>query len=198
MGVVIILSGTVVAVAFAFLTSPEFSAGVLSGALTSTPGYSAALEVAGELEGLVTLGHAIAYPFGVIGVVLFVQLMPKFLKADMQYERSLLTADILESREIKTEKKLIKCDDFGLMPLALAIVCGLLLGAVKIPLTGEGYNGACRLVRRCIRMGKGRKRQVGRSYRSTIRHCQYFKHFSIFRHLIRYSSAWLFVRKNYY
>ena len=143
MGVVIILSGTVVAVAFAFLTSPEFSAGVLSGALTSTPGYSAALEVAGELEGLVTLGHAIAYPFGVIGVVLFVQLMPKFLKADMTYERSLLTADILESREIKTEKKLIKCDDFGLMPLALAIVCGLLLGAVKIPLTGEGYNGAC-------------------------------------------------------
>ena len=143
MGVVIILSGTVVAVGFAFLTSPEFSAGVLSGALTSTPGYSAALEVAGELEGLVTLGHAIAYPFGVIGVVLFVQLMPKFLKADMKYERSLLTADILESREIKTEKKLIKCDDFGLMPLALAIVCGLLLGAVKIPLTGEGYNGAC-------------------------------------------------------
>ena len=143
MGVLIILSGTLVAVAFAFLTSPEFSAGVLSGALTSTPGYSAALEVAGELEGLVTLGHAIAYPFGVIGVVLFVQLMPKFLKADMKYERSLLTADILESREIKTEKKLIKCDDFGLMPLALAIVCGLLLGAVKIPLTGEGYNGAC-------------------------------------------------------
>lgn len=143
MGVVIILSGTVVAVGFAFLTSPEFSAGVLSGALTSTPGYSAALEVAGELEGLVTLGHAIAYPFGVIGVVLFVQLMPKFLKADMKYERSLLTADVLESREIKTEKKLIKCDDFGLMPLALAIVCGLLLGAVKIPLTGEGYNGAC-------------------------------------------------------
>ncbi len=143
MGVVIILAGTAVAVAFSFLTSPEFSAGVLSGALTSTPGYSAALEVAGELEGLVTLGHAIAYPFGVIGVVLFVQLMPKFMKADMNYERSLLTAEILESKEKKSEKKLIKCDDFGLMPLAFAIVCGLLLGAIKIPLTGAGYNGAC-------------------------------------------------------
>lgn len=143
MGVVIILAGTAVAVAFAFLTSPEFSAGVLSGALTSTPGYSAALEVAGELEGLVTLGHAIAYPFGVIGVVLFVQLMPKFMKADMNYERSLLTVEIIESKEKKSEKKLIKCDDFGLMPLALAIVCGLLLGAIKIPLTGAGYNGAC-------------------------------------------------------
>ena len=143
MGVVIILSGTVVAVIFALLTTPEFSAGVLSGALTSTPGYSAALEVAGKSEGLVTLGHAVAYPFGVVGVVLFVQLMPKFLKADMNHERSLLKVDVLESAEKKGAKKLFKCDDFGLMPLALAIVSGLIVGAIKIPLTGAGYDGAC-------------------------------------------------------
>ncbi len=145
MGVVIILIGTAVAVAFALIPDigPEFSAGVLSGALTSTPGYSAALEVAGEAEGLVTLGHAIAYPFGVIGVVLFVQLMPKFLKADMKHERSLLSSSVLASKEKKVEKKLFKCDDFGLMPLALAIVSGLILGAIKIPLTGAGYRGAC-------------------------------------------------------
>ena len=50
MGIVIILAGTAVAVAFALIPGigSEFSAGVLSGALTSTPGYSAALEVAGE------------------------------------------------------------------------------------------------------------------------------------------------------
>lgn len=143
MGVVIILAGTAVAVGFSFLTSPEFSAGVLSGALTSTPGYSAALEVAGDAQGLVTLGHAIAYPFGVIGVVLFVQLMPKFLKANMDNERSLLKPDVLASTENKVERKLFKCDDFGLMPLALAIVSGLILGSIKIPLTGDGYNGAC-------------------------------------------------------
>ena len=144
MGVVIILSGTAVAVAFALIPGigAPFSAGILSGALTSTPGYSAALEVAGDAQGLVTLGHAIAYPFGVVGVVLFVQLMPKFLKADMNRERELLKPDVLASAEKKAQN-LFKCDDFGLMPLALAIVCGLLLGAVKIPLTGKGYNGAC-------------------------------------------------------
>lgn len=141
MGISIILIGTVVAVLFALLPGigPEFSAGVLSGALTSTPGYSAALEVAGDLEGLVTLGHAIAYPFGVIGVVLFVQLMPKFMKADMNYERGLLKPDVMESTEKKETKKLFKCDDFGFMPLALAIVSGILLGAIKIPLFG-GVN----------------------------------------------------------
>ena len=144
MGIVIILSGTAVAVVFALLTSPEFSAGVLSGALTTTPGYSAALEAAEvSKQGIITLGHAIAYPFGVIGVVLFVQLMPKFLKADMAYERSLLSSNVIASTEKKSEKKLFACDDFGLMPLALAIVCGLLLGAIKIPLTGNGYDGAC-------------------------------------------------------
>ena len=142
MGIVIILAGTATAVLFALLPGigPEFSAGVLSGALTSTPGYSAALEVASN-QGIVTLGHAIAYPFGVIGVVLFVQLLPKFVKADMNYERSLLKVDFVE--EVKEEKKLFVCDDFGLTPLALAIVSGLLVGMIKIPLTGAGYNGAC-------------------------------------------------------
>lgn len=143
MGIVIILAGTAVAVAFALIPGigADFSAGVLSGALTSTPGYSAALEVS-DAQGLVTLGHAIAYPFGVIGVVLFVQLMPKFLKADMNYERGLLKPEVMASTEKKKEG-LFTCDDFGLMPLALAIICGLLVGAIKIPLTGNGYDGAC-------------------------------------------------------
>ncbi|MBE7089661.1 MAG: hypothetical protein E7362_02530 [Clostridiales bacterium] len=140
MGVVIILSGVVVAVCFALIPGigSDFSAGVLSGALTTTPGYSAALEVEGVNAGLVTLGHAIAYPFGVIGVVLFVQLMPKFLKSDMNYERSLLKTDVIAStEEKKSTKKLFHCDEFGFMPIALAIVAGLLLGAIKIPLFGD-------------------------------------------------------------
>ena len=49
----------------------------------------------------------------------------------------------MADKEKKVTKKLFKCDDFGLMPLALAIVSGLLVGAIKIPLTGDGYNGAC-------------------------------------------------------
>lgn len=142
LGVIIILSGTFVAVIFALLPGigSEFSAGVLSGALTSTPGYSAALEVAKD-QGIVTLGHAIAYPFGVIGVVLFVQLMPKFTKANMDVERGYLKTGAEELT--KKREGLFVCDNFGLMPLALAIVCGLILGAIKIPLSGDGYNGAC-------------------------------------------------------
>ena len=143
MGVVIILAGTIVAVIFALLPGigASYSSGVLSGALTSTPGYSAALEAEGAQTAMVTLGHAIAYPFGVIGVVLFVQLMPKFLKANMEHERGLLKPEVLAATEKKSTKKLFTCDDFGLTAIALAIVSGLIVGAIKIPLTGKGYSG---------------------------------------------------------
>ncbi len=140
LGIAIILIGTAVAVLFVFISpyGSDFWSGVLSGALTSTPGYSAAIEamkIKGEVDTLVTIGHAIAYPFGVIGVVLFVQLMPKILKADMAKERSFLKPDALEQTEKTIDKsKLFKCDDFGFTALALAVVSGLILGAIKIPL----------------------------------------------------------------
>ena len=150
LGVVIILAGTFVAVICTLLTpqyGPEYWSGVLSGALTSTPGFSAAKDaVAGainatELESLITLGHAVAYPFGVVGVVLFVQLLPKFLKADMAKEREYLKVGATE--EVRDYSKYFKCEDFGFLPFGLAVIAGLLLGSITIPLTGQGYNGPC-------------------------------------------------------
>ncbi len=140
LGISIIVVGTAVAVLFVFISpyGSDFWSGVLSGALTSTPGYSAAIEamkIKGEVDTLVTIGHAVAYPFGVIGVVLFVQLMPKILKSDMAKERSFLKPDVIEQSEKTLDKsKLFKCDDFGFTALALAVVSGLILGAIKIPL----------------------------------------------------------------
>ena len=145
LGVVIILSGTLVAVICTLITpkewGPEFWAGILSGALTSTPGFSAAVDAATTNLPLITLGHAIAYPFGVVGVVLFVQLMPKFLKADMNKERELLKLGA--SEETRDYSKYFACEEFGFMPFALAIIAGLLLGSITIPLTGKGYAGPC-------------------------------------------------------
>ena len=143
-GAIVILSGTLVAVICTLLTpeyGPEFWSGILSGALTSTPGFSAAQDAATENLPLITLGHAIAYPFGVIGVVLFVQLMPKFLKSDMAYERELLK--IGGDEEKSYGDNLFAPDPLGLTAFGLAVVAGLLLGSIKIPLTGDGYNGAC-------------------------------------------------------
>ena len=142
MGVVIILIGTALAVIFTVISpyGADFWAGILSGSLTTTPGYSAAQEAMKELgmsDTQVTIGHAIAYPFGVVGVVLFVQLLPKFLKADMNYERSLLKPEVLEANQPKEDKNLFQVDPLGFTPLAIAIICGLIVGGIKIPL----FNG---------------------------------------------------------
>ena len=144
LGAVIIFTGTLVAVICVLLTDygPEYWSGVLSGALTSTPGFSAAKDAAdASFESLITLGHAVAYPMGVVGVVLFVQLLPKFVKADMDKERALLK--IGGEEEERDYSKYFKVEDFGFMPFALAVIAGLLVGSITIPLTGDGYNGPC-------------------------------------------------------
>ena len=54
--------------------------GLLAGALTSTPGLAASIEKTSELA---SIGYGVAYPFGVIGVILFVKLLPKIFRSNI-------------------------------------------------------------------------------------------------------------------
>ena len=85
----------------------EFNAmivGIFSGALTSTPAFSSAKATAdAKYESAVTVGHGIAYLFGVIGVVIFVQIVPKIIGANMDIERALIGGEGYEKR-IGTER----------------------------------------------------------------------------------------------
>ncbi|MBE6581532.1 MAG: permease [Ruminococcaceae bacterium] len=127
-------------------------AGLLSGALTSTPAFSAAKAAAaaqGIDESLVAVGNGIAYIFGVIGVVLFVQLVPKFLKADMAAERAKIAggdADTGEEPvEVKETKKLIEIDPFGIAAFALAAIVGVVIGSFKFGNFSLTTTGGCLL-----------------------------------------------------
>ncbi|MBR4362485.1 MAG: permease [Ruminococcus sp.] len=135
---------------FTDLDTGEFTAlmsGLLSGALTSTPGFSAAKDAAGaELEPVVSVGYGIAYIFGVLGVVLFVQLVPKMLGADMAKERELLVGKEAKAKKMKSDKKLIQMDDFGIMPFALAAVLGIIIGSIKFRNFSLSTTGGCLLV----------------------------------------------------
>ena len=129
----------------------EFTAmivGLLSGSLTSTPAFSAAKATVSEAyEGAVSVGHGIAYIFGVIGVVLFVQIIPKLTRADMETERAKLTeASAAKGGEEKKEKKkfkLLDLDGHGFAAFALAAIVGTFVGMIKIPLSAEGLSGTC-------------------------------------------------------
>ena len=117
--------------------------GLLSGSLTSTPAFSAAkATVAEEYQALVSVGHGIAYIFGVIGVVLFVQLIPKLTRANMDEERAKLV--IKEEGEKKSfAGKLFEIDHMGIAAFSLAAILGTFLGQVKIPLSSAGLYGTC-------------------------------------------------------
>lgn len=135
MGVAIIGSGVltyVVAVKLG-LCDAALGAGLLTGALTSTPGMGAAVEAVGEAgKSGVTAGYAIAYIFGVLGVVFFVQLLPKFLKVDIAKERENFTAATTVTVP-EPNKKVFKLDPQNFFAFTLTIMLGYVLGRLYIP-----------------------------------------------------------------
>lgn len=58
--------------------------GLIAGALTSTPGLAVAID--STQSPLASIAYGIAYPFGVIGVILFVKLLPKLFRVDLSDE----------------------------------------------------------------------------------------------------------------
>ena len=137
LGVLIICSGALTCLAIVKLLGvpADLCIGMMTGALTSTPGLAAALEATGSEAA--SVGYGIAYPFGVIGVVLFVQLLPKILKTDMDAERAKFTA--ATGVEVKQDdRKYFVVEDMGFFPYALAIAFGIILAKITIPLPGGG------------------------------------------------------------
>ena len=80
----------------------ELSTGLGTGALTSTA-------MLGSVMGLTdsplpSVGYGIGYPFGVVGVVLFVQLLPRILKVDIDAENEKITIPESKTAHFKKDK----------------------------------------------------------------------------------------------
>ena len=136
LGAIIVLAGVLTCSVIILLSGidTDFAVGVLAGALTTTPGLGVAKEAATDPT-MATIGYGVAYPFGVIGVVLFVQLMPKIFKTDMKKERAQFVA-ANEAPKVEKKKKVLSMDPLGFFSFALAVILGYLLGKIEIPLPG--------------------------------------------------------------
>lgn len=106
LALVIVTAGGTVTFAGARLLGlpPDLATGIFAGALTSTPALAAAAEGLKEASGGVSIGYGIAYPFGVIGVVLFVQLLPRLLKHDVE---AIAAAHEANGREEETVRNIL-------------------------------------------------------------------------------------------
>ena len=160
LGIVIIASASLVCALCVFiggkLTSVDHETfkstmvGLFAGALTSTPAFSASKEAVAEMgahyEDAVSAGYAIAYLFGVIGVVLFVQIIPKITKADMAEELKKISVEASESSKKSDDKKLVLLDELGFTPFSLAAILGVMLGSIKLKGFSLTTTGGCILV----------------------------------------------------
>ncbi len=106
-GVVIALTAFLTSLAAAWICrfDPGFAAGVLAGGLTSTPTLAAAQDavtsgLAKIPEGFdaemvlsnIAVGYAVTYMFGLIGLIVFLQMLPKFMKIDLPREAKAASA----------------------------------------------------------------------------------------------------------
>lgn len=137
----IAFTGALICVAVIKLAGVDapLAVGIMTGAFTTSPGFAAAKEAVSANAAAVSsvaAGYGVTYPVGVICKVLFIQLIPQILHADMEKERALIA--LPASQEKQAEKAYRRLDTWGLLPFALAVVLGILLGAVTIPLPGGG------------------------------------------------------------
>ena len=113
---------------------PLLVAGSYTGALTSSPGLGAALEATGG-NPLVTIGYTVAYPFGVIAVVLFVQLAPAIFRFSVEGERKAFTESATRASIAEGKPG---SGPFALLSFVVCVVFGVVLGKISITMPVAG------------------------------------------------------------
>jgi putative transport protein len=92
----VVIGGIITTILLFYLSHYHISimTGVMSGAVTNTPGLGAAQSTAKDLHissdaSLITLAYAVAYPFGVFGIIASLVILKKVFKTNILKEREL-------------------------------------------------------------------------------------------------------------
>ena len=111
-------------------------AGVYTGAITNTPGLSAAQQavvdmgVEGGAERLAA-GYAVAYPLAVVGMIVSCLLLKAFCRIDLKEEPSVETT--LQTVSEKQATPLTQRHKVNLIPIFIFIALGIIVGSIPIP-----------------------------------------------------------------
>lgn len=108
-------------------------AGVYTGAITNTPGLSAAQQAVTDLgiEGAadrLAAGYAVAYPLAVVGMILTCILLRPLCRIDLAKEPTTLETTAVETTSGKKGK-----GGFLLIPVFVIIALGIIIGSIPIP-----------------------------------------------------------------
>ncbi len=137
MALVNVALGVVITVIIAKLANQELTdmAGVYTGAITNTPGLSAAQQAVGEMgiEGAsdrLAAGYAVAYPLAVVGMIVTCILLRPLCRIDLKAEPA--EEGISEASEKKSTPTSQR-HKINLVPIFVIIALGIVLGSIPIP-----------------------------------------------------------------
>lgn len=138
MAVVNVALGVVITVIISKLASQDLTdmAGVYTGAITNTPGLSAATQAVNDLgiEGAgdrLAAGYAVAYPLAVVGMIACCLLLRPLCRIDLKNEP---VSD--DASAVKTDKQATPTSQrhkINLVPIFVIIALGIVLGSIPIP-----------------------------------------------------------------
>lgn len=104
----IVLLGAGVTIALHYITSTPMPTmvGIMSGAITNTPGLGAAqqafADATGAIDNTIAMGYAVAYPLGVVGIILSIMIIRWVFKVDFRKEE-----ERIKKRQAALEEKLV-------------------------------------------------------------------------------------------
>ncbi len=90
----VVFLGVVITIILHFVTGTPITTmvGILSGAVTNTPGLGAAQQANSDLNGIdapeIALGYAVAYPLGVVGIILSLIALKYILRINTKTEEA--------------------------------------------------------------------------------------------------------------
>ena len=111
-------------------------AGVYTGAITNTPGLSAAQQAVTDLgiEGgadRLAAGYAVAYPLAVVGMIFTCILLRVLCRIDLKQEPAFESS--LDSKPEKQATPLSQRHKVNLIPIFVIIAIGVIIGSIPIP-----------------------------------------------------------------
>lgn len=127
----VVVLGVVVTLTIRYLTGIPISTmvGVMSGAITNTPGLGAAQQTFMEINGVsdpnIAMGYAVAYPLGVLGIIFSLIIIRFLFKVDFNKEQELWEAERVGSGD-DTVKLSLKVENPALFGKKLSEVKGII------------------------------------------------------------------------
>ncbi len=138
MALVNVALGVVITIVIAKLAGEELTdmAGVYTGAITNTPGLSAAQQTVRDLgmdaaADRLANGYAVAYPLAVVGMILTCIVLRPLCRIDLQKEPTV--AEDLEQNRQKQDTTVAQRHKVNLIPIFVIIALGIVLGSIPIP-----------------------------------------------------------------